>query len=109
MTRRDESKGVNMEEQDDPVVEEKDVPSFNIIEEKIKAIDNTIIIYRVFYFFNSRIFRFQLIKKDKMCMIEFPRTLLENLGKDGTSAEQQLMRILDLNIENDECWNSFEG
>jgi len=98
-----------LEDSDDPVVEEKDVPSFNIIEEKIKAIDNTIIIYRVYYFFNSRIFRFQLIKKDKMCMIELTRTLLESLMKDGTSAEQQLMRILDINIENAECWNAFEG
>jgi hypothetical protein len=98
-----------MDDPDDPVVEEKDVPSFNIIEEKIKSIDNTIIIYRVYYFFNSRIFRFQLIKKDKMCMIEFPRNFLESLNKDGTSAEQQLMRILDLNIENAECWNDFEG
>jgi bisphosphoglycerate-dependent phosphoglycerate mutase len=98
-----------MDDTDDPVVEEKDVPSFSIIEEKIKAIDNTIIIYRVYYFFNSRIFRFQLIKKNKMCMIELHRNLLESLGKDGTSAEQQLMRILDLNIENDDCWNYFEG
>ncbi|MBI5665542.1 MAG: hypothetical protein HZC49_10740 [Nitrospirae bacterium] len=98
-----------MDDPDDPVVEEKDVPSFNIIEEKIKAIDNTIIIYRVYYFFNSRIFRFQLIKKDKMCMIEFPRNFLESLSKDGTSSEHQLLRILDLNIENADCWNDFEG
>lgn len=93
----------------DPVVEEKDVPSFNIIEERIKEIDNTIIVYRVYYFFSTRIFRFQLIKKDKMCMIELPRNLLENLGKDGTSAEQQLLKILDMNIENDDCWCDFEG
>ena len=98
-----------MEDSDDPVVEEKDVPSFNIIEEKIKAIDNTIIIYRVYYFFNSRIFRFQLIKKDKMCMIEFPRNFLESLSKDGTSAEMQLLKILDMNIENVDCWKDFGG
>ncbi len=98
-----------MDDPDDPVVAEKDVPSFNIIEQKIKEIDNTIIIYRVYYFFNTRIFRFQLIKKNKMCIIEFPRALLEGLGRDGTSAKHELSKMLDLNIENPECWHDFEG
>ena len=98
-----------MDDPDDPLVQEKDVPSFDVIEEKIREIDNTIIIYRVYYLFNSRTFRFQLIKKDKMCMIEMPRSLLESLGNDGTSAEKEVSRILDLNIENAECWNDFEG
>jgi hypothetical protein len=98
-----------MDDPDDPLVQEKDVPSFDVIEEKIRAIDNTIIIYRIYYLFNSRTFRFQLIKKDKMCMIEMPRSLLESLGIDGISAEKEVSRILDLNIENAECWNDFEG
>ena len=98
-----------MDDPDDPLVQEKDVPSFDVIEEKIREIDNTIIIYRVYYLFNYRTFRFQLIKKDKMCMIEMPRSLLESLGNDGTSAEKEVSRILDLNIENAECWNDFEG
>ena len=98
-----------MDDPDDPLVQEKDVPSFDVIEEKIREIDNTIIIYRVYYLFNSRTFRFQLIKKDKMCMIEMPRSLLESLGNDGTSAEKEVSRILDLHIENAECWNDFEG
>jgi hypothetical protein len=102
-------KGEIMDDPDDPVVQEKDVPSFSIVSEKIKELDNTIIIYRIYYFFNARVFRFQLIKKDKMCMVEFPRDLLESLSNDGTSAENELSKILDLNIENAECWKDFEG
>ncbi len=98
-----------MDDPDDPLVSEKDVPSFNLVEERIKEIDNSIIIFRVYYFFDSRIYRFQLIKKDKMCIIEIPRSLLENLGKDGTSAGRELSKILDLKIESDECWSDFKG
>jgi len=98
-----------MDDPDDPLVQEKDVPSFKIIEEKIKEIDNTIIIFRVYYFFNSRIYRFQLIKKDKMCIVEIPRSLLESVGNDGASAYHELSKLLDLNIENAECWDNFEG
>lgn len=98
-----------MDDPDDPLVEEKDVPSFDIIEEKIKELDNTIIIYRVYYFFNTRIFRFQLIKKNKMCVVEFSRNMLESLGNNGTSAKNELAKILDLKIESEECWREFEG
>lgn len=98
-----------MDDPDDPLVQEKDVPSFKILEEKIKEIDNTIIIFRVYYFFNSRIYRFQLLKKDKMCIVEIPRSLLEGLGNDGASAYHELSKLLDLNIENADCWSNFEG
>jgi len=95
-------------DEDDPVVAEKDVPSFNVVQEKIKEIDNTVIIFRVYYFFTTRIFRFQLMKKDKMCMIEISRNLLESLGKDGMSADHELSKLLDINIESTECWRDFE-
>ncbi|UCD35272.1 MAG: hypothetical protein JSU90_00100 [Nitrospiraceae bacterium] len=98
-----------MDDPDDPLVEEKDIPSYDIIARKIREIDNTIIIFRVYYFFTTRIYRFQLIKKDKMCVIEIPRDVLENLGKDGTSAEREVGELLDLNIENADCWSTFEG
>ncbi len=93
---------------DDPVVDEKDVPSFNILEKKIKEIDNTIIIYRIFYFFSSRSYRFQLIKKDKMCMFDLPRDILENLSHDGDSSERDISRIIATNIENEDCWKAFQ-
>ncbi len=96
-------------EEDDPVVTEDRVPSFDIVAQKIRDIDNTIIIYRVYYLFNTFTYRFQLIKKDRMCIVEIPRHLLEGIGKDGASAEEELVRILREKIEDSECWNEFEG
>ncbi|HDH06074.1 MAG TPA: hypothetical protein ENH01_10270 [Nitrospirae bacterium] len=98
-----------MDDPDDPMVTEKEVPSYDIVAEKIKEIDNTIIIYRIFYLFNTFVYKFQLIKKDKLCIVEIPRSLLENLSKDGTDSEQELSKILDLNIENPECWAKFRA
>lgn len=96
------------EDPDDPVVTEDKVPSYDIVTQKIREIDNTIIVYRIYYLFNSFTYRFQLIKKDKMCMLEVPRSLLENLRIDGSSAENELSRLLSLTIENSECWTEFQ-
>ncbi len=93
---------------DDPIVDEKDVPSFHLIEKQIKELDNTIIIYRIFYFFSSRTYRFQLIKKNKMCMIDLPRGILEDLGRDGTSSELDILEVITSNIENEDCWKEFQ-
>ena len=93
----------------DPVVLEKDVPSFDVVDQKIKEIDNTIIVYRIYYFFNTFVYRFQLIKKDKMCMIEIQRSLLENMHTNGLSAEQKLSAIINNNVDNDECWAEFNA
>jgi hypothetical protein len=98
-----------MDDPDDPVVTGDKVPSYNVIEQKIKEIDNTIIVYRIYYLFNSFIYRFQLIKKDKMCIIEIPRILLENIGKDGSSAEEELNRLVLDKIEDAECWSDIQG
>lgn len=101
--------GVIMDDPDDPVMEEKDVPSYDTVEQKIKEIDSTIIVYRIFYFFNTFTFRFQLIKKDKMCVLEIPRNLLESLNKNGASAERELNDLLNLHIDNSECWADFKA
>jgi len=98
-----------MDDPDDPLVTEDKVPSYDMVEQKIKEIDNTIIVYRIYYLFNSFLFRFQLIKKDKMCILEIPRALLENLGKDGAGAENELSTILTRKIEDSECWKDFKG
>ena len=94
---------------DDPIVEEKDVPSFGIIARKIKDLDTSIIIFRIYYFFSRRAYKFQLIRKDRMCMFEISRELLENLGKDGTSADHQISEILSLYIDSEECWQKVES
>jgi hypothetical protein len=98
-----------MEDPDDPLVAESDVPSFDVLDKKIKEIDNLIIIYRIYYFFNSMAYRFQLLRKDKMCTIEIPRSLLEDLGRDGTSADREISNIISLNIENEDCWMDVES
>ena len=98
------SKGVIMVEPIDPLVSEDKVPSYNVVEEIIKEIDHTIIIYRIYYLLGVSIYRFQLIKKDKMCIIEIPRALLESLGTDGTRGAQQLSEIINTKIEDEECW-----
>ncbi len=88
----------------DPLVSEDKVPSYNAVEEIIKEIDHTIIIYRIYYLLGVSIYRFQLIKKDKMCIIEIPKALLENVGLDGTKAERQLSKIINTKIEDEGCW-----
>lgn len=92
----------------DPMVTENKVPAYEIVEEKIKEIDITIIIFRTFYIFANLSYRFQLIKKEKMCMVEIPKRLLDNIKNDSTEAEQELMNILKLYIQNSECWAKFE-
>ncbi len=96
----------------DPRVSEDRVPSYKKVEEKIREIDNTIIIARIYYIFNhlgSTVYRFQLIKKNKMCILEIPKKLLDNLKKDSNSAlEQELTDILNLYVQRSECWAEFE-
>lgn len=98
-----------MDDPDDPVVTEDKVPSFGIVDQIIKSIDNTIIVYRIYYLFTSFIFRFQLIKKDRMCIIEIPRSMLEKAGRDGTDAENELTRLVTGRIEDADCWTEFQG
>ena len=93
-----------MEDPIDPLVSEEKVPSYNVVEEMLAEIDHTIIIYRVYYLLGVSIYRFQLIKKDKMCIMEIPRVLLESLGTDGTRAAQQLSKIINTKIEDEESW-----
>lgn len=92
----------------DPLVTGNKVPAYEIVEEKIKEIDNTIIIFRTFYIFDSLSYRFQLIKKNKMCMVEIPRRLLEAVKNDSTESEQELTNILKLYIQKSQCWAGFE-
>lgn len=98
-----------MEDPNDPLVAESDVPSFDVLDKKIKEIDNSIIVYRIYYFFDSMAYRFQLLRKDRMCIIEIPRALLEDLGRDGTSADREISDIISLNIENEDCWAVVES
>ena len=89
----------------DRQVERKDVPSFEIVEEKIKEIDGSIIVLRIFYIFMHIAYKFQLIKNDKLCSIEIPRKLLEGVRGRNSVLEEELTRILDTNIQHADGWN----
>ena len=99
-------KGDNM---DDPLVTEDKVPAYEIVEEKIKQIDSTIIIIRVSYNPGNFTYRFQLLKKGRICIVEIPRRLLDDLKNDGsTSSEQELTKILKLYVEQSDYWTEAE-
>ncbi len=89
----------------DRQVKKEEVPSYEIVEEKIKEIDGSIIVLRIFYIFMQIAYKFQLIKNDKLCTIEIPRKLLENVRTRDTLQEAELTRILDTTIQHSECWN----
>ena len=94
----------------DPRISEKNVPSYRIVEEKIREIDNTIIIARTYYIYDNFNFayRFQLIKKDKLCIIDIPKKLLDDLRDNNEASEEELTRILNLHLQRNECWMDFE-
>jgi hypothetical protein len=94
----------------DPRVSEENVPAYKIIEEKIRELDNTVIIARTYYIFDNLNFtyRFQLVKKDKMCMMDIPKKLLDDLKKRSATAEQEVMEILKDHILNSNCWAYVE-
>jgi hypothetical protein len=94
----------------DPQVSEENVPSYKTVEEKIRQIDSTIIIARTYYIIENLSFtyRFQLIKKDKICMVDIPGKLLTDLKNKMLASEQELTDILKSHIQSPECWIDFE-
>jgi len=92
----------------DPRVPEDRVPSYDIIEATIRQIDNTVIIFRIFYMLDRFIYKFQLLKKDTMCIVEIPKKLLLDVKTGDLESERKLAAILTLSIESAECWNKVE-
>jgi hypothetical protein len=91
----------------DRQVSKSEVPSYEIVEEKIKEIDGSIIVLRIFYIFMQIVYKFQLIKNDKLCTVEIPRKLLEGLNNTNASFDDELTRILDTSIQHSDCWNKI--
>ena len=89
----------------DRQVSKSEVPAYEIVEEKIKEIDGSIIVFRIFYLFMQIVYKFQLIKNDKLCTVEIPRKLLEGLKGSNTVLEDELNRILDSSLIHSDCWN----
>lgn len=94
----------------DPRVSEDKVPAYKKVEEKIREIDNTIIIARTYYVYNRHkiAYRFQLIKKDKMCIVDIPRKLLDELKRNNKASEEELTSMLNLRVQDSECWSDFQ-
>ncbi len=90
------------------LVTEDKIPSYRIIEENIRQIDSNIIIARIFYMFNRLTYRFQLIRKDKMCMIEISKKLIDNLKNDNPASQQELTDILKSCLKGPGCWTEVE-
>lgn len=89
----------------DRQVSKYEVPAYELVEEKIKEIDGSIIIFRIFYIFMQIAYKFQLIKNDSLCTVEIPRTLLEGLRVGNALFEEELIRLLDSSIQHSDCWN----
>ncbi|RJQ15334.1 MAG: hypothetical protein C4560_10835 [Nitrospiraceae bacterium] len=90
----------------DPRVSEDKVPAYEILESRVRQIDNTIIMYRVFYMLDSFIYRFQLIKKDTMCIVEIPARLLSDLKNGDPASDRELTGILSC-LEGTDCWKKL--
>jgi hypothetical protein len=91
----------------DRQVSKSEVPSYEIVEDKIKQIDGSIIVLRIFYIFMQIAYKFQLIKNDKLCTVQIPRKLLEGLKNSNASFDDELTRILDTSIQPSDCWNKI--
>lgn len=89
----------------DRQVSRHEVPSYEIVEEKIRAIDGSIIIFRIFYLFMKIAYKFQLIKNDRLCTVMIPRQLLESLKLGNTRLEEELTRLIDTSLQETDCWN----
>jgi len=89
----------------DRQVRKEEVPSYEIVEEKIKEIDGSIIVFRIFYIFMQIVYKFQLIKNDKLCTIEIPRKLLEGLKGRNGMLEDELNKILEAYLIQTDCWS----
>ncbi len=88
----------------DRQVTKSQVPSYEIVEEKIKEIDGSIIVLRIFYIFMQIAYKFQLIKNDKLCTVEIPRKMLEGLRSRNPILEEKLMELLDESLQHTDCW-----
>ncbi len=93
-----------MDDEGDPEITAIDVPSFSLVEWKIKQIDSTIMVFRIFFVPVELIYRFQLMKKDRMCTVDIDRSLLDELKSGVRTAEEELAEILLISIENENFW-----
>ena len=90
----------------DPRVSEDKVPGYDIVENKIRQFDNTVIIFRIFYMLDTFIYKFQLLRKDKLCILEVPKKMLLDLRNGDLMADKEMTRILESCLESSDCWKN---
>ncbi len=91
----------------DPQVSIDKVPSYEIVEEKIKQIDGGTIILRIFFVPVHFIYRFQLIKNNRGCMVEIPKKLLDDLKSGSPESEEELTKILKPYFKSSDSWTEM--
>ena len=80
------------------------VPSYEIVEEKIKGMDGAVIIFRIFYLPEKFAYRFQLLRNNNICMVEITRQLLDDLRTGDPSFDDELSTILNTHLKDSDCW-----
>ena len=83
------------------------VPAYNIVEKKIRQIDRDIMVFRAFFIPVESIYRFILIKKDRMCTVAIDKALLDALKEGDTASEEELAETLLISIDNDDFWTEI--
>lgn len=83
------------------------VPSYSLVERKIRQIDRNIMVFRVFFVPVESLYRFLLIRKDKMCTVAIDKALLEALKDGDKASEEELAETLLLSIDNDDFWTDI--
>ena len=90
----------------DPRVSEDKVPAYDIVENKIRQFDNTVIIFRIFYMLDTFIYKFQLLRKDKLCILEVPKKMLLDLRNGDLIADKEMTKILESCLDSSDCWKN---
>lgn len=80
------------------------VPSYKVVEDKIKELDGAVIIFRIFYIPEKFTYSFQLLRNNNICMVEITRQLLDDLREGTPSSYDELTNILNNTLTNSDCW-----
>jgi len=81
------------------------VPSYNLVEDKIKEMDGAVIIFRIFYIPEKLTYSFQLLRNNRICMVEITSQLLEDLKKRLPSSDDELTIKLNTFLKDSGCWS----
>jgi len=81
------------------------VPSYEIVEDKIKGMDGAVIIFRIYYIPEKLTYSFQLLRNNKICMVEFTSQLLDDLKNRLPSSDDELTNLLNNFLKDSGCWS----